>query len=565
MNRLRRREGMRLGVLLVSLAAGCGRHAPPSRPADAAAPATWTAGICGTGDDSWCWGYPRPIGAKLSRLWGSGPRDVWAVGDLGTIIHFDGERWSRVSSGTTDELVAIGGRGPGDAWAIGKNRTLLRLSGGAWKSVALPKIDNEELLSDLLVLPNGDAWIVGGMTKTSLVGEELINLCFVGHHDGTAWRFDEDEGCGPLGRVWGAAPDNVWADGGDVVHWNGRYLTKNPKQKPAPIVGRHGFASGWKLAREWGGGDGGQLKDPRGNAAAIGGVRDFWAAGPEDVWAIAANGALAHFDGQRWSQGDEPLSLRAVAARAADDVWAVGAPSTLLHFDGHDWRSWRLPGSSSNYPIAVAALAARPSIDVWVLTSGELLHFDGKRWTSVASKPPKRDMFALFARAPEDVWVGAGIQLLHWNGHAIETFDLDFEPRHLWGTERTLWAGDRLHRWDGAKMIIPPDAAGTDGKGFYGTSVAIGSDGLWLVAGSRWLSRVASGKFENIKEAPQPLQAVWASPSGEIWAAGYGHVTHGKGETWTVERTPGLAEITAIGGADGLVWMLGREGLLFRR
>ena len=52
-----------------------------------------------------------------------------------------------------------------------------------------------------MVLPNGEAWIVGGMTKKSLVGEDLVTLCYVGHYDGTAWRFDEDEGCGPLVRA----------------------------------------------------------------------------------------------------------------------------------------------------------------------------------------------------------------------------------------------------------------------------------------------------------------------------------------------------------------------------
>ena len=443
--------------------AACRQPAPSQpRPADAATPESWTSGACGTGQDSWCWGYPRPAGNKLNRLWASGPRDVWAVGDAGAILHFDGDHWARVLSGTGDSLVAIGGRGPGDAWAIGKNRTLLRLSGGAWKMVEMPKLETEEQLADLLVLPNGEAWIVGGTTKSSLVGEELTSLCFVGHYDGAAWRFDEDEDCGPLGRVWGATPDNVWADGADVVYWNGRSLTKNPRQKPAAIVGRHGRASGWKLAREWGGGGAGRLMDPRGNQASIGDVRDFWAFGPEDVWAIGANGALTHFDGSRWSRGDDPVALRAVAVRAGDDVWAIGAEATLLHFDGRDWRSWRLPGTASRYPVAVAAPAPG---DVWVLTPSELMRFDGKRWTNVLSKPPNAEMFSLFARTPNDVWVGAGAKLLHWNGRAIETFDLDFEPRHLWGDVRELWSGGRLHRWDGGKMVIPPETAGPRRQG----------------------------------------------------------------------------------------------------
>src|SRR6185369_7804535 len=66
------------------------------------------------------------------RLWGTDARDVLAVGDAGTIAHFDGDHWSFVRSGTRDDLVAIAGRAAGDAWAVGRERTILRLHGGAW-------------------------------------------------------------------------------------------------------------------------------------------------------------------------------------------------------------------------------------------------------------------------------------------------------------------------------------------------------------------------------------------------------------------------------------------------
>ena len=68
-----------------------------------------------------------------------------------------------------------------------------------------------------------------------------------------------------------------------------------------------------------------------------------------------------------------------------------------------------------------------------------------------------------------------------------------------------------------------------------------------------------------MKEAPEYLKTLWATPSGEIWAASGTSVVHGQGASWTVEQAPGLSEITTMGGADGLVWLLGREGLLFRR
>jgi len=53
--------------------------------------------------DSWCWSNPLPQGNTLSSVWGSASTDIWAVGD-GPILHWDGNAWSAVSSGTTSRF-----------------------------------------------------------------------------------------------------------------------------------------------------------------------------------------------------------------------------------------------------------------------------------------------------------------------------------------------------------------------------------------------------------------------------------------------------------------------------
>src|SRR5262245_27276902 len=42
----------------------------------------------------WCWRHPLPQGNTLNDVFGSAPNDVWAVGEVGTAIHFDGSEWS---------------------------------------------------------------------------------------------------------------------------------------------------------------------------------------------------------------------------------------------------------------------------------------------------------------------------------------------------------------------------------------------------------------------------------------------------------------------------------------
>jgi len=109
----------------------------------------------------------------LHAVWGSGPGDVWTVGDYGTIRHFvaGAEVWSVVDSPTTESLRGLWGAGPDDIWAVGENGTIL-------------------------------------------------------HYDGTAWR--TSTGAFPPGKkphlfsVWGSGPSDVWAVGsGVVLHFSG--------------------------------------------------------------------------------------------------------------------------------------------------------------------------------------------------------------------------------------------------------------------------------------------------------------------------------------------------------
>jgi hypothetical protein len=600
-----------LSLAAALLVPACGDRGPrppgPPVPTDGggagvAAPLPeWAAGACV--GDGWCWAHPRPTGVKLKRLWGAGPRDVWAVGDAGTILRFDGARWAEVASGTRHDLVAISGRAPGDAWAIGRHRTVLRLRGAAWTPL-VPAVDasgryrwldlplpgdrpdaarsvprafthedwpyeraraaappEEGELEDLTVLPNGEAWLVGGITKRSVVGEDISSTCIVGHYQGSYWLFDQDENdCGPLRQVWAAGPSDVWARGGDVVHWNGRYLTRNPAGKPAPMVGRHGHAGGWRMEKPVVEGADGVLSHATYSPADKSPLRvtDFWAFGPEDVWAIDGDGRLARFDGRSWTRGDAPVRITAVAARGPDDVWAVATPAALLHFDGRSWQAWPIRAAVTESPVAIAAPAPN---DVWVATSSRILRFDGRSWRDVPL-PLMVRLLSLLARGPDDVWIGGDHQVLHWNGKALAAHAVDFLASALSGEGRELWAGPPIHRWDGARFVAPPELGGDANKHLARAPAAFGGGALWLAHSGRIL-RLASGHLETVKEVRASLGAIWVSPAGDVWAAG-SHIVHGRGTTWTVTEAPAIGRVFAIGGAPGLVWVGGENGVLFR-
>ena len=73
--------------------------------------------------------------AHLKSVWGSGPNNVYAVGDSGVIIHYNGSRWQPQQSGVTEKLLAVWGSGPKDIYAAGRPDALLRFDGTRWRKV----------------------------------------------------------------------------------------------------------------------------------------------------------------------------------------------------------------------------------------------------------------------------------------------------------------------------------------------------------------------------------------------------------------------------------------------
>jgi len=84
--------------------------------------------------------------------------DVWAVGNNGTIVHYNGIAWQTVSSPVTANLKEVVMISPTKGWIVGDGGTILYYSNGSWQSVASPVTTD---LHDISVSPSGEAWAVG--------------------------------------------------------------------------------------------------------------------------------------------------------------------------------------------------------------------------------------------------------------------------------------------------------------------------------------------------------------------------------------------------------------------
>ncbi|WP_437718353.1 hypothetical protein WMF45_19170 [Sorangium sp. So ce448] len=66
-----------------------------------------------------------PTSVLLGGVWGSGPRDVFAVGSGGALLHYDGISWLTLNSTTNSTLNAVWGQGR-ISFVVGQDAAIYR-------------------------------------------------------------------------------------------------------------------------------------------------------------------------------------------------------------------------------------------------------------------------------------------------------------------------------------------------------------------------------------------------------------------------------------------------------
>ncbi len=97
----------------------------------------FTSGVAMRYTGSWS-EIPAGTTRILSAVWGAVGFDLYAVGDLGTVVRFDGTSWSSMTSGTSEFLWAITGApdASGAGFAVGLNGIVLQAQSGGTVAAA---------------------------------------------------------------------------------------------------------------------------------------------------------------------------------------------------------------------------------------------------------------------------------------------------------------------------------------------------------------------------------------------------------------------------------------------
>ncbi|MCP3105026.1 hypothetical protein LZ198_39785 [Myxococcus sp. K15C18031901] len=309
-----------------------------------------------------------PRAVPLHGLWGSGANDVWFVGDLGTLLHWNGQAVSVVDAGTQEDLLAISGTGADHVWVSGARGTLLVRNASGWH-----KLTRDLAPAASWSVVTGSAadqvWVFGRMGTT---GAAL-------RWDGQTWRAAEAPP-EPIVAAWAASPEEVWAVGTQAHRWNGKKW--EAFALPEGLVAR--AIHGASLTEVWLVGAEGRRAVWRGRNWLDAGrsdveLHDVWMLTPGYAWAVGAKGTFENYNGADWVPITvEPAhTLRGVWGTSDENAWAVGDQGLIVHYEGIVFRV----DTTSARGAALRDVWGSAADDVWAVgDGGVLLHFDGTRW-----------------------------------------------------------------------------------------------------------------------------------------------------------------------------------------
>ncbi len=369
----------------------------------------WSVGDASTifrGDANGNWS-PEVV-PGVSRLWdvfAASNDDVYAVGDSGTILHYDGAAWSIIGAPTTLDLKSVWVDGSGVVTITGADGVILEgdrtagftesgifhLAGelvGLWGddtgSVRVAVGSNGQILMNTA---GGWAPSPSGTTQglTAVFGFGEDDIWAVGRagtalrYDGTVWTRVELPIPAAINAIWGSTPERIYAagSGGVLLVWDGTAWTSLTSSTSANLRAVYGRAAN----DVWAVGQGATIMrysglgwaqtpvdvDEEGEDPVMNEMHAIWAWSADDAWAVGADGRVLRWDGALWvrQEMDWPITLRGIYGIAENDIWAVGNEGHIIHYNGESWEKIEsgsvatlhaIHGDGANHVVVVGAL-----------------------------------------------------------------------------------------------------------------------------------------------------------------------------------------------------------------
>jgi hypothetical protein len=262
-----------------------------------------------------------PINQTLNAIWGRSRTDIFAVGNSGVILHFDGNAWRNQSSPVQTDLFAIWGNDT-DIYIVGANGVILKREYQSW----IKMISGTE--NDLL-----DIW---GITESDLVAVGKKGTIL--RNTSGSWYEMASRTLATLNSVWGTAgPVYACGSGGKLLQ-----MTDN-RWNPVTTQTFNTLNAIWGETDQFFytvGASGIILKNQSGTWSetiydSFVNLNTIWGFSDGKVFAGGYNGTLLFHDVVRpeWTpmNADTQNTINDLWGTSSQDVYAVGEQGLILH------------------------------------------------------------------------------------------------------------------------------------------------------------------------------------------------------------------------------------------
>jgi photosystem II stability/assembly factor-like uncharacterized protein len=316
------------------------------------------------GGTSWQKSYQGIPGAPSRYgIWGNSPTNIYVLRHSGSIpkggtddsymIHYlfydDRNRWMAEETGVSTPLYGIWGYDSRNIFAVGQSGKIVRYDGTIWNSYQLGSFD----LHDVWGSSGADVFTVG------TVGT-------IYHFNGTNWSPSTSPTAEDLHGIWGDSATNIYAVGssGAILHYAGSWsLMKSPvTERLEDVWGSSSsniFAVGsprlvgstrYYTILRWNGSSWGVMTTPSVPAGKSGRLRSVWGSSGSNVYAVGDDGVILRYNGAAWAAMSSGTTnpLYGVWGTASTNVYAVGLLGTIIRYNGEIWSAVETSGNDYN-------------------------------------------------------------------------------------------------------------------------------------------------------------------------------------------------------------------------
>jgi hypothetical protein len=518
----------------------------------------------------WCWVNPLPTGNRINAVWGSSPSDVFAVGDAGTILRWNGASWSPIAWAQREGLYAAWGSGPKDVYFVGENGVVVHYDGG---KLAVTSLSGGTSLFAI--------W-GSGPQDVFAVGEGGL----VAHFDGTTWS---QQTVNPATALFAVVGDSTSGKSGDVYAAGMESYVYRLNRSMPPVAWQPGvkvdksaypatIRAGWGAPNDFVfAGEGGMIW--RGSVATWSSLRPewlfasihgIWGKSVDALWMVGSASLLSYngisigdvgtvtttdrLDGV-WGDGTDLLlvggggsilryhnatlaselpatqvtarAINAVWGRSPGEIYAVGEKGTILRYDGVAWQQQPSAAAGGADLSAVSGVPTPGGPVVAVGKGGTIVRLEAGGWVKVAWSGTT-GLNAVWATAPDRFHIVGDA------GASMTTLKLD------------------------AAGVAPVSTSGPalDLNGVFG----LGPQQVYAAGAEGIVMRFDGTTWSKIASLSEPLTAIWARSASDLYVVGeYGQVFHFDGASWT-PQDPQVSSPNAVWGDATSVYVSGDHG-----